>query len=125
MGSLMDPETSTGKLRRTIARGLALLAIAAAGVALVVVVSDSLSDSGDGGRDGKRARHDRTQTQSPEEETYVVQPNDTLTGIAQETGVSLKKLQRFNCNIDPQALPAGATLQLREPAPDCDGSPSG
>jgi LysM repeat protein len=125
MGSLMDPETSTGKLRRTIARGLALLAIAAAGVALVIVVSDSLSDSGDGDRDGKRARHDRTQTQSPDEETYVVQPNDTLTGIAQETGVSLKKLQRFNCTIDPQALPAGATLQLREPAPDCDGSPSG
>jgi LysM repeat protein len=120
----MDAETSTGKLRQTIARALALLAIAAAAIALVVVVSDSLSESGDGDRDGKRARQDRTQTQSPEEETYVVQPNDTLAGIAEQTGVSLERIQQYNCNIDPQALPAGATLQLRKPAEGC-GSSSG
>lgn len=123
----MDLEMSTGKLRQTIARTLALLAIAAAAVALVVVISGSLSDS-DGDRDGDRAeRHQRqrTQTQDPEEATYVVQPNDTLAGIAQQTGVSLERLQQFNCTIDPQALPAGATLQLREPAPDCGGGSSG
>jgi LysM repeat protein len=118
MGWQMDSTTSTGKLRQTIARALALLAIAAAAIALAVVVSDSLSESG-GDRDGKRARHDRTQTQSPEEATYVVQPNDTLAGIAQQTGVSLAKLQQYNCKIDAQALPAGATLQLREPAEGC------
>jgi LysM repeat protein len=114
----MVGETSTGKLGRAIARGLALLAIAAATVAVVVVVSDTLSSSGGDG-DHHRKRHERTQTQSPEADTYVVQPNDTLAAIADETGVSLQKLQSYNCNIDAQALPAGATLQLKEPAEGC------
>jgi LysM repeat protein len=115
----MVGETSTGKLGRAIARGLALLAIAAVTVAVVMVVSDSLSSSEDGDGDQRRKGHERTQTQSPEADTYVVQPNDTLAAIADETGVSLQKLQSYNCNIDAQALPAGATLQLKEPAEGC------
>ena len=115
----MDGETSTGKLGQTIARALALLAIAAAAVALVIVVSDSLSNSGGDGDNHDRKHHQRTQTQNPEQQTYVVQPNDTLAAIADKTGVSLQKLQSFNCNIDPQALIAGATLQLQKFAEGC------
>jgi LysM repeat protein len=116
----MDGQTSTGKLGQAMARAFALLAIAAAAVALAVVVSDSLSDSGGDGDKSKRAHHQRTQTQTrPEEETYVVQEGDSLTGIAEQTGVSLRKLQAYNCNIDPQALPSGATLQLTKPAEGC------
>ena len=115
----MDGQTSTGKLGQTIARALALLAIAAAAVALVVVVSDSLSESGGDGGKRDRTHRQQTQTQSPEEETYVVQPGDSLAGIAEQTGVSLSKLQAYNCNIDPQALPSGATLQLKKPAEGC------
>ena len=114
----MDRETSSGKLQQTIARALAVLAIAGAGIALAVVVSDSLSDSGNGengDQRGERTRQQRTQTQDPADDTYVVQPNDTLDGIAEQTGVSLERLQCRNPGIDPQALPSGATLQLRGP----------
>ena len=43
----------------------------------------------------------------------MVQANDTLDGIAEKTGVSVEDLQDLNPDIDPQALPAGATLKLR------------
>jgi LysM repeat protein len=118
----MNAETSTGKLRQTIARALALLAIAGAAVALAIVVSDSLSSSDGDDGDGKRPKRERTQTRPPEQDTYVVQPNDTLAGIAEKTDVPLGRLQCRNPGIDPQALPSGATLQLTGP---CEDAPSG
>lgn len=108
----MDGEQSNGRLRRTIARILAVLAIAAAVIAIVLVVTDATG--GGGGGEGDRAeRRAQQREQEQQEATYVVQENDTLAGIAQKTGVSVEDLQNLNPDIDPQALPAGATLQLR------------
>ena len=108
----MDGEKSDGRLGRTIARVLAVLAIAAVVIAIVVVVGDSMG--GGGGGEGNRAERRAAQReQAQQDATYVVQENDTLAGIAEKTGVSVEDLQNLNPDIDPQALPAGATLQLR------------
>lgn len=109
----MDRETSNGRLRRTIARVLAVLAIAGAVVALVIVIGGSVgsSDGGGGDRAARRSAQ-REQTQNSAA-TYVVQPNDTLAGIAAKTGVPVEDLQNLNPDVDPQALPSGATLKLR------------
>lgn len=111
-GWQMDGELSNGRLRRTIARVLAVLGIAAALIAVVVVVGDSTSGGG-GGAGDRAERRAQQREQEQQEATYVVQENDTLAGIAEKTGVSVEDLQNLNPDIDPQALPAGATLQLR------------
>ena len=110
----MDSTTSNGRLRRLVARVLAVLAIAAVVVALVVVVGGSLDSSEDGRGDRAERRAQQRQKARPDQEAvYVVQPNDTLAGIAAETGVPVEELEALNPNIDPQALPSGAQLKLR------------
>lgn len=99
---------------RWLARILAVLAVAAAAIAVVAVISGSLDSTSENGRgDGERTQ--RTQTQQPQQtpETYVVQPGDTLAAIAAEVGVPVERIEQLNPQIDPQALPAGATLKLR------------
>ena len=112
----METPSSNGTLRRITARLVAVVAIAAAVVALVVVIGGSLGsdDSGEGNRAERRAEQRQEEEQSAQEEdVYVVQPNDTLEGIAEKTGVPVEDLQNLNPDIDPQALPSGATLKLR------------
>jgi LysM repeat protein len=97
-----------------VARLLAPLALIAAAIAVALVISGSLGDSDDaGGRGhaGNRPNHEHHAQQ--QEQTYVVQPGDTLETIAQKTGVSVEELQRRNPDVDPQALQSGTELQLR------------
>jgi LysM repeat protein len=47
------------------------------------------------------------------EKHYVVQPGDTLSSIALETGISVAELQAMNPDVDPQALASGERLKLR------------
>lgn len=112
----METSSTNGTFRRVAARLAAVLAIAIAVVALVMVVGGSLSDDGGGGGDRaeRRAQQREKEAQNAQtEKVYVVQPNDTLEGIAEKTGVSVEQLQDLNPDIDPQALPSGAQLQLR------------
>ena len=44
--------------------------------------------------------------------TYVVQPGDTLSGIASASGISLATLMQLNPGINPADLQIGARLQL-------------
>ena len=99
-------------LGRWVTRVLAVLAVAAAAIALLVVITGSLDSAGE---DGKQAGKgpDRTQTQEQTAETYVIQPGDTLAGIAADVGVPVEQLEDLNPEIDPQALPSGGTLKLR------------
>ena len=97
------------------ARALAVLAVAAAAIALIVVVSGSLSSSTDGGA-GQQAQgqgQGKSKPKEKPEDTYVVQPGDTLGGVAARFDVPIDRLERLNPDIDPQALPAGVTLRLR------------
>lgn len=110
----MDGTTSNGTLQRLVARVFAVLAIAAAVVALVVVIGGSLGSDGGGGDRAERRTQQREENPNSEKDAvYVVQPNDTLAGIAETTGVPVEDLQNLNPNIDPQALPSGAALKLR------------
>lgn len=44
---------------------------------------------------------------------YVVQPGDSLTGIAQKTGVGIATLESLNRRINPNALQLGQRIRLR------------
>jgi LysM repeat protein len=44
---------------------------------------------------------------------YTVQPNQTMTGIARLTGLSLSRLEALNPQVNPNALQTGQRLRLR------------
>ena len=46
--------------------------------------------------------------------TYTVRPGDTLGSIAEDTGVSLDRLQELNPQLDPQTIRTGQRINLRE-----------
>ena len=109
------------RFSKALARVLAVLALAGVLVALVLVISSSLGDDGGGGgrdeqpaarnQEDRRGQGDRRPEREPR--VYVVQPGDSLSVIADKTGVSLEELQRLNPEIDPQILQSGARLRLR------------
>ena len=49
----------------------------------------------------------------PAEETYRVEPGDTLSTIAAETGVTIDELEELNPGVDSQSLTVGQELKLR------------
>ena len=98
---------------RTIAAVLA--AIAAACVVIAAcggLSSSSTSTPGLGSRTGSpTATADPTSaTPTPGPGSYVVQPGDTLAGIAQQFDVSLDELMTANGIADPDQVQAGETL---------------
>jgi LysM repeat protein len=54
--------------------------------------------------------------------TYTVQEGDTLYGIAQTVGVSVRALRRWN-DLEDSTLRPGQTLRVRPPAPDAAAAP--
>jgi LysM repeat protein len=101
--------------RSAIARILAVGALAAACVLLLVVVSSSLSSSEDGGNSAnpaaERPERDKDGAETPKK--YVVEPGDSLSGIAEKYGISVKRIERLNPDLDPNTLATGQTLKLR------------
>ena len=53
------------------------------------------------------------ETEEPEEDTYRVQPGDTLSSISGETGVSIEELEELNPGVDSQSLTVGQELKLK------------
>lgn len=106
------------KKRSWIARFLALAALAAAVVAVIVVASntDLNSNSGHKGNAHKAHAHQEKKHKKPrtKKKTYTVQSGDTLTSIAQKTGVPVAELQALNPEVDPQILVAGEVLKLQK-----------
>ena len=103
--------------RSIVARVLAPLALVACGLALFLLVSETLSGGGgDAGTGNERDRPRNEQTRNEpkvEGDTYVVVPGDTFTGIAQKTGIPLAKLERLNPDLDTATLNAGQQIKLR------------
>jgi hypothetical protein len=103
--------------RSITARVLAPLALIACGLALYLLVSDTLSNGGDDGRPGgerERPRPEQPRTEPKVEgDTYVVVPGDTFTGIAEKTGIPLARLERLNPDLDTATLNAGQQIKLR------------
>jgi LysM repeat protein len=101
--------------RASRARVLAPLALIAAAIVTVVVIGASLGGSDSDGGSGQRggASQERSVPQTSDERYYVVQPGDSLTSIAEKTGVPVERLSQLNPNLDPQALISGQRVRLR------------
>jgi LysM repeat protein len=99
---------------RNLARLAPPLALLAAAVAVVVVVQASRSSPSSSTSSATRTavtqsvRHVRRAARP----AYVVKAGDTLTVIADKTGVSLDELQQLNPDVDPNALQTGQRLKL-------------
>ena len=113
------------RISTALARLLAVLALAGVALAIFLVISSSMEDSDDGKdkpavqRQGQNNNQDigndngnGNQNDAPPK-FYIVQPGDSLSLIAEETGVSLERLQQLNPDIDPQLLASGVKLRLR------------
>jgi LysM repeat protein len=118
---------------RSPARLLAPIALVAFGVVFLLVIASGGGGSGDSGgsadkaaekrdlgsssSERKQRRKERTSTTSttkqPTEDVYVVKQGDTLAGIAENTGVSVDRLQELNPGLDQFSLVAGQRIKLR------------
>jgi LysM domain len=100
-------------------RLLAPIAVIAIAGALLFVVATSIpnSDSDDGNGGGRGGGGggggNGAQTERTEEKFYTVEPGDSLTSIADKTGVPVERLLLLNPDLDPQALISGERVKLR------------
>jgi LysM repeat protein len=96
------------------ARIFAALALVAAVLAIVLVVSSGVKDDNPHRKGGSAntTKHEPTHHRI-KAKTYTVQTGDTLTSIAQKTGVRVSEIQALNPEVDPLTLVAGETLKLR------------
>jgi|SRR5215208_595397 len=98
---------------------LALIAFAVVVAAIVLgsgVVGDDSGDTTARTSDLPTAT-ERTTTAGRKQRrraTYTIKANDTLSGIAAETGTTVERLQELNPELDPQGLVAGQKIKLRE-----------
>jgi LysM repeat protein len=103
---------------RTPARWLAPLALIFVVGAILLVVNRS--DVGSKGAEASTspgvtgASTTATTTTTPRHgrRTYTVKTNDTLSGIAEKTGVSLDVIEQLNPGLDAQSLHAGQKIKL-------------
>lgn len=85
----------------------------------VLIVSGTLS-GGESADPADERNSDRSQLRpappgrSPAPATYTVQAGDTLGSIAEETGLTVGRLQELNPGLDPQTLTTGQRIRLRE-----------
>lgn len=89
------------------ARVAALSALLIASLVLIVAVVGVFDDGGsttDGGS---------TASQADVPKNYEVRSGDTLSAIADKTGVEMSRIEELNPEVDPQALIEGQKLKLR------------
>jgi LysM repeat protein len=97
---------------RNPARVAAPLALLAALVAVVVVVQATGSSSSSSPPPARTTATQSVRHVRAAPKAYVVKAGDTLTVIADKTGVSLDTIQRLNPDVDPNALQTGQRLTL-------------
>jgi LysM repeat protein len=105
---------------RSPARFLAPIALVAFAVALYTVVNDAREPAGRSSSDTAQPTATASKTSSKKKSskhkrrTYTVKPNDTASGIAEKTGVSIATMEKLNKNFDPQTLSPGQKIRLSE-----------
>jgi len=99
---------------KLITRLLAVIALVAAVVAVFIVVSNNTGGDDDSSKKDNRAgKTAKQKKKQPKQASYEVQEGDTLTGIANKTGVSVDRIEALNPELDPQALQSGQKLKLK------------
>jgi LysM repeat protein len=106
---------------RSPARFIAPLALVAVGVALFMVISNSLDTSSENGAPNETSGSRPAASPTPDGKRerkgprrYRVKPGDTPSSIAEKTGVPLEQILRLNPDLDPQTLAPGQRIKLRE-----------
>jgi LysM repeat protein len=95
------------------ARIVAVLALIGAVIVIVIAVSAAMnSGSSNSSHHGKHHAQKQTRHRT-KAKTYTVQPGDTLTAIAHETGVPVSEIMALNPEVDPQILRSGEVLKLK------------
>jgi LysM domain len=98
-------------VRRSRARYLAPIALAAVIAGAYVIVHASLANK-PASHAQARKRH-RARGRYARVKFYVVQPGDSLTRIATKTGIAVTQLEAINPHVDPNSLQTGQRLRLR------------
>ena len=113
------------RARRSPARYLAPLALAAAIATTYLIIHHGLESGTSRGAEHHKgaASHRSTHTSShsghsgkatkPPSTFYTVRPGDSLSSISSRTGVPVSTIQSLNRNLNPQALQVGQRLRLR------------
>ena len=100
----MESQTRRNQLgkRSIIARIGAVIALAAVGVAIYLLVMSFTENDGKGeSKNDKKNRSEQAKDEKAEiPSNYTVAAGDTLSGIAVETGVPELKIERLNPEID-------------------------
>jgi LysM repeat protein len=108
--------SSTLGRRSIVARIAALLALVGCGIAIYLLVMAFTEDGGGNESKGdkkNRSEQSAKQKQAASVTSHTVATGDTLSGIAQETGVPVPRIERLNPELDAEALNAGQVLTLR------------
>ncbi|UTI66978.1 LysM peptidoglycan-binding domain-containing protein [Paraconexibacter antarcticus] len=102
---------------RSPARFLAPAALIAAAIAVYALVQPTM-DSGSASTTLPAVTTTKTHKVSPSSprraKSYVVKSGDTLSGIAETTGLSLAHIEALNPGLDANTLAVGHTLKLRQ-----------
>jgi LysM repeat protein len=116
---MADP-SDTGSTSRRIswgARVIAPLALVLALLAIYLVVTGSMSIDDDASDDpatvSTKGAHDGEGDGAETPKTYIVEEGDSFGTIAEQFGVSVKRLERLNPEIDPQTLNTGQEIKIR------------
>jgi LysM repeat protein len=98
-----------------LARYLAPLALAAVAAGTYEIIHTGLQTSHPAAASVTIVHGRRLAHRKPPKATkfYIVHPNDTLSGIAVKTGVSLAQLESLNPRLSPDSLSTGQRLKLR------------
>ena len=110
------PSSSTFGRRSIVARIAALLALIACGIAIyLVVMAFTEGGSGSDTKNDKKGRSEQSkdQDEAASATSYTVAVGDTLSAIAQETGVPEPRIEHLNPALDAETLNAGQVLALR------------
>jgi LysM repeat protein len=101
--------------RRTSAAARIVAVLALIGAVILIVVVVSTAGNGSDSKTHHRHQQHAQKEKKPRStaKTYTVQPGDTLTAIAHETGVPLSEIMALNPGVDPQILTSGEVLKLK------------
>jgi LysM repeat protein len=107
---------------RSPARFLAPLALVAFCFALFMIVTSNSNDERETTAPNRATETSPAETPSGdgqrrkrrEPRRYTVQPGDTPSSIAEETGVPLDDILRLNPDLDPQTLSPGQRIKIRQ-----------